>query len=145
MGANSEGAALNLPTPVSRVRLRTPTTAPSLATSQDAKVRCGMDIVQEARQGLRQLNARLRSQGDDARVRYMSVEPDFDFEDESIVIVTWELPPPIGESWPLTVLDRYEEQTRDAIGRTTSTLCLFRTPDEIAETAHQRGEHLQPA
>ena len=104
-----------------------------------------MDIVEAARQGLRQLNAALRSEGDDARARYFSVEPDFDFIDEWMVLVTWELPPPSGESWPLNVLDHYQERTRDAVGRSTTMLCLFRTPDEIAEPAHQRGEQLQAA
>ena len=104
-----------------------------------------MDIVETARQGLRQLNAVLRSESDDARARYLSVEPDFDFVDEWIVIVTWELPPPSGETWPLKILDQYEDRTRNAVGRATTTLCLFRTPDEIAEPAHQRGEQLQAA
>lgn len=110
-----------------------------------AEVCSSMDIVEQARHGLRQLNALLRSQGDDARVRYLSVEPDFDFDGEWIVIVTWELPPPSGESWPLKILDHYEERTRDIVGRAATTLCLFRTPDEITEPAHQRGEQLQAA
>ena len=110
-----------------------------------AEVYSSMDIVEQARHGLRQLNALLRSQGDDARVRYLSVEPDFDFDGEWIVIVTWELPPPSGESWPLKILDHYAERTRDTVGRAATTLCLFRTPDEIAEPAHQRGEQLQAA
>ncbi len=104
-----------------------------------------IDIVQEARSGLCQLNSALRSEGDKARVRYLSVEPGFDFLDEWIAIVTWELPPPTGESWPLKVLYRYEDRTRDAVGRATDSVCLFRTPDEIAEPAHQRGEQLQAA
>ena len=104
-----------------------------------------MEIYGETLQSLQELNRALDSEGDDARVRYLSVEPDFDFDGEWIAIVTWELPPPSGESWPLKILDHYEERTRDAVGRATTTLCLFRTPDEIAEPAHQRGEQLQAA
>jgi len=104
-----------------------------------------MDIVDAARHGLRQLNTALRSEGDDARARYLSVEPDFDFVDEWIVFVTWELPPPTGETWPLKILDHYEQRTREAVGAEGSTHCLFRTPEEIAEPAHQRGEQLQAA
>jgi len=104
-----------------------------------------METYRETLQSLQELNGALCSEGDDARVRYLSVEPDFNFVDEWIVIVTWELPPPNGESWPLKVLDNYEERTRNAVGRARTTLCLFRTPDEIAEPAHQRGEQLQAA
>lgn len=104
-----------------------------------------MDIVEGARRGLKQLNAVLCSEGDAARARYLSVEPGFDLDDEWIVIVAWELPPPRSESWPLKILDDYEERTRDAVGRAASTLCLFRTPEEITEAAHQRGEQLQAA
>ena len=66
-----------------------------------------METYTEALQSLHELNRALCSKGDDARVRYLSVEPDFNFVDEWIVIVTWELPPPNGESWPLEVLDNY--------------------------------------
>ena len=41
-----------------------------------------MSIVEQARHGLRQLNAVLNSEGDDGRVRYLSVALDFDFDGE---------------------------------------------------------------
>ena len=104
-----------------------------------------MDPYKETLRSLRELNAALRSEGDTARARYVSVEPDYDFDDEWIVFVTWEIPPPNGDGWPLKVLDEYSQRTRDAIGVTGTAHCLFRTPDELREPGHQRGAELQPA
>ena len=98
---------------------------------------------------LQQLNEALRSEGDTARARYVSVEPDYDFDDEWIVFVTWELAPPSGNGWPSHLLDEYSRRAREAIGDVVgdaaSTHCLFRTRDEISEPGHQRGAQLQPA
>ena len=104
-----------------------------------------MDAVESARSNLEKLNSALRSEGDTARARYVSVEPDYDFDGEWIVFVTWEIPPPSGDAWPLKVLDKYSQRTRDAIGDAGTAHCLFRTADELAEPSHQRGEQLQPA
>ena len=104
-----------------------------------------MDVVERAKRSLHRLNAALRSEGEAARARYVSVEPDYDFEDEWIVFVTWEIPPPNGDEWPLRVLDEYSQRTSEAIGDAATAHCLFRTPDEISEPSHQRGEQLQPA
>ena len=98
---------------------------------------------------LQELNEALRSEGDTARARYVSVEPDYDFDDEWIVLVTWELAAPSGDAWPLHLLDEYSRRAREAIGAvagdTASTHCLYRTPEEISEPGHQRGQQLQPA
>ena len=108
-----------------------------------------MDMVEQAMRSLQQLNEALRSEGDTARARYVSVEPDYDFDGEWIVLVTWELEPPSGDEWPLRLLDGYSRRTREAVGDvvgdTASAHCLFRTPDEISEPGHQRGAQLQPA
>ena len=102
-------------------------------------------MVERAKRSLQALNAALRSEGEVARARYFSVEPDFDFEGEWIIFVTWEIPPPNGDAWPLRVLDEHSQRTSEAIGDAAAAHCLFRTPSEIAEPNHQRGEHLQPA
>ena len=65
--------------------------------------------------------------------------------DSWIVYVTWEVPAPNGEEWPLEVLDRYWQRTRDTVGDAGTAHCLFRTPDEMSEPGHQRGALLQPA
>ena len=79
-------------------------------------------------------------------MRYFSVEPDFDFEDEWLVLVIWELPAPEDEDgWPVTLLDGYRRRTSETIWDAASSECLFRTPEELADRAHQRGIQLQPA
>ena len=104
-----------------------------------------MDLLERAKSGFRELNATLISEGDAARVRYVSLEPDYDYEDGWIVLVTWEVPAPNGEEWPLDLLDGYWQRTRDTVGDTGAALCLFSTPDELAEPVHQRGALLQTA
>lgn len=104
-----------------------------------------VDIFKQALRSLQELNTALRSEGDTARARYVSVEPDYDFDGEWIVFVTWEILPPNGDEWPLKMLDEYSQRTRDAIGDAGTAHCLFRTPDELSEPSHQRGEQLQPA
>ena len=104
-----------------------------------------MDLLEQTKISLRELNATLRAEGDAARARYVSFEPDYDYDDGWIVCVTWEVPAPNDEEWPLEVLDRYWQGTRDAVGDAATALCLFRTPDEISEPVHQRGATLQPA
>ena len=106
-------------------------------------------MVERAIRSLQQLNEALRSEGDTARARYVSVEPDHDFDGDWIVLVTWEIAPPSGDEWPLCLLDEYSKRTREAIGDVvgdpTSAHCLFRTPEETSEPGHQRGAQLQPA
>jgi len=54
----------------------------------------GMEFYKQALKGLQDLNTALRSEGDSARVRYVSFEPDYDYADSWIVLVTWEVPEP---------------------------------------------------
>ena len=104
-----------------------------------------MDFFKQTLRSLQELNTALGSEGDAARVRYVSFEPDYDYDDDWIVFVTWEIPTPKGGQWPLEVLDRYWERTRDKVGDSGTAHCLFRTPDELREPGHQRGAELQPA
>ena len=104
-----------------------------------------MNLLEQTKGSLEELNAALRSEGDAARARYVSVEPDYDYDDSWIVYVTWEVPAPNGEEWPLEVLDRYWQRTRDTVGDAGTAHCMFRTPDEMSEPGHQRGALLQPA
>ena len=104
-----------------------------------------MDLLEQTKSGLRELNAALRSEGDEARVRYVSIEPDYDYDDGWIVYVTWEIPVPKGDEWPLAVLDGSSQRTRDTVGDAGTTHCMFRTPDEMSDPSHMRGALLQPA
>ena len=104
-----------------------------------------MDLLEQAKRSLQELNATMRSEGDAARAQYVSFEPDYDYDYGRIAIVTWEMPTPNGDEWPLEMLDEYWQRTREAVGDTATALCLFRTPDEICEPGHQRGVTLQPA
>lgn len=104
-----------------------------------------MDLLEQTKSSLQELNTTLRSQGDAARARYLSFEPDYDYDSDWIAIVTWEIPTPNGDEWPLEMLDEYRQRAREAVGDTATSLCLFRTPDEICEPGHQRGVALQPA
>ena len=104
-----------------------------------------MELWEQAKGSLQKLNMNLRAAGDAARARYLSFEPDYDYDDGWIAIVTWELPAPNGDEWPLEMLDEYRQRTREAVDDTATALCLFRTPDEICEPGHQRGATLQAA
>ena len=104
-----------------------------------------INLLEQTKGSLEELNAALRSEDDAARARYVSVEPDYDYDDGWIVYVTWEIPAPNGEEWPLEVLDRYWQRTRDTVGDAGTAHCMFRTPDEMSEPGHQRGALLQPA
>ncbi len=104
-----------------------------------------MDLLEQTKSNLQELNATLRSEGDAARARYVSFEPDYDYDDRWIVFVTWEIPAPNDEEWPLEVLDGYRKRTYDTVGDAGTAHCLFRTPDELSEPGHQRGALLQTA
>ena len=75
----------------------------------------------------------------------LSIEPDYDYDDGWIVYVTWEIPVPTDDEWPLAVLDGYSQRTRDTVGDAGTTHCMFRTPDEMSGPSHIRGALLQPA
>ena len=105
-----------------------------------------MDLLERAKSGFRELNATLISEGDAARVRYVSLEPDYDYEDGWIMLVTW------GGSGterrgvvtgPAGTGTGRGHATR--VGDAGAAHCLFRTPDELAEPGHQRGALLQTA
>lgn len=104
-----------------------------------------VDLLELTKSSLRELNTTLRSEGDAARARYISFEPDYDYDNAWIAIVTWEIPAPNGDEWPLEMLDEYWQRTREAVDDAATAVCLFRTPDEICEPGHQRGATLQPA
>lgn len=100
---------------------------------------------EQAKGAFENLNAELKSDGDVARVRYVSVEPDFEYDDGWIILATWELPALDDAQWPLEQLDGYRRRTYAAVGDIATVHCLFRTPEELSEPGHQRGEQLQPA
>ncbi|MCY4631541.1 MAG: hypothetical protein OXE75_11765 [bacterium] len=104
-----------------------------------------MTLHELARTAFDELNDVLCSEGEAARVRYFWIEPDYDCVDEWMICAIWELPPHGGECWPLEVLDKYRRCTREAIGDAAFTHSLFRTSEQLADPAHQRGVQLQPA
>lgn len=92
----------------------------------------------EVYRNLANLNIELREEGNPARVRFASIEPDPDFAGEWLVLVTWQLPDPASSDrgWPLTQLDEYCELVADRlIGLVASTECLFRTESELRSDA----------
>ncbi len=92
--------------------------------------------VDEIYRRLADLNAELRRGGDDARVRFASVEPDPDFVDGSLVLITWELPDPARgqDVWSLDELDGYSRLVVERLVDLASTECLFRTRADLAAT-----------
>lgn len=104
-----------------------------------------MTLHEFARKAFDELNAALCSEGDAARVRYFWVEPDYSYVDEWMIYATWELPPHGGECWPMEMLDKYRERTHEAIGDAAFTHAFFRTSEQLADPAQQRGVQLQPA
>ena len=98
-----------------------------------------------ARKAFDELNAALCSEGDAARVRYFWMEPDYDYVDEWMICAIWELPSHGDECWPLEMLDKYRRRTREAIGDAAFSDSLFRTSEQLADPAHQRGVQLQLA
>ena len=104
-----------------------------------------MKLREFARNAFDDLNAALCSEGDAARVRYFWMEPDYDYLDEWMVFAIWELPPHGGECWPWEMLDKYRQRASDAIGDAAFSDSYFRTAEQLADPAHQRGVQLQPA
>ncbi len=98
-----------------------------------------------ARKAFDELNAALCSEGDAARVRYFWMEPDYSFVDEWMIYAIWELPPHGGDCWPLEMLDKYRRRTHEVVGDAAFTHAFFRTSEQLADPAHQRGVELQPA
>lgn len=96
-------------------------------------------------QRLADLNTRLRDSGDPARVRFASIEPDPEYDDETLVLVTWELPPPDPDpdsGWPLEQLDQYCALVTETLEDTdVVTECLFRSHAELTKEI-QLGERI---
>ena len=100
---------------------------------------------EQAKSAVKELNSELESAGDAARVRYVSVEPDFGFDGEWLILATWELPAVDDAGWPLESLDRYRRLAYEAVSDIATVHCLFRTPEELSEPEHQRGERVLSA
>jgi hypothetical protein len=82
------------------------------------------------------LNKRLSDEGHAAAVRYVAIEPDPDFDDEVLGLVTWELAAPDNPdgAWPLDLLDYYCVLVSDLLEDVVpATDCLFRTAEELAD------------
>ena len=93
-----------------------------------------MDLWNETERNLVELNTELSRSGDPARIRYMVIQPDPDWEGEWIVTTVWELPPPDPgrEVWPHHKLMGYEQMLADRLVGVASTSCLFRTAKTVA-------------
>ena len=94
-----------------------------------------MDLWDETERNLVELNAELSRSGESARVRYMVIQPDPDWDGEWMVTTVWELPPPDPgrEVWPHHKLMDYEQMLADRLVGVASTSCLFRTAKTVAK------------
>ena len=93
------------------------------------------------------LNEKLRAEGDPARVRYAWIEADPYLDDGWVVCAIFELPDyrrddPSG--WPLEMVDKYYRLLFDHYRDNPDVLTdnLFRTADQLADPAHQRGQRI---
>ena len=90
------------------------------------------------------LNDELRDEGDHARIRFVNIEPDPEFDDEWLVLVTWEVPHE-AVAGDVRQLDQYCSRLADQLEDLAITECLFRTSAEI-EDVEQLGSRLsEPA
>ncbi len=98
-----------------------------------------MDIYGEAENIAADANRRLADAGDQARIRYMSVEPDSVAGEGWLVLTFWELPYPDGEIWPAAELRRYRDLLRMSFEGVARTMCVFRDPEEIRDEELRTG------
>lgn len=94
--------------------------------------------VAEILRSIAELNSRLTGEGDQARVKYVSVEHDPDFDAAWLILLTWQLPEPPGgaETWPLEELDHYCALAAESLAASNVTVeCLFRTEEELQHDA----------
>lgn len=99
-----------------------------------------MDIYEDARMTVADLNREFADEGDPARIRYVSVISDPYWEDGWIVQTFWELPDPGDEPWPLDELRRYEDRIESRFAGRARTMCMFRDPEEIKNPDHRAGQ-----
>ena len=93
-----------------------------------------MDLWNDTERSLAELNTELSHSDDPARIRFMVVQPDPDWDGEWVLTTIWELPSPGrgGESWPDDRLMKYEQMVADRFAGIASTSCLFRTKKTVA-------------
>lgn len=98
-----------------------------------------VDVFSEAERISADVNRGLADKSDDARIRYVSVEPDSAVDDGWLVLTFWELPFPVGEIWPERKLRRYRDLLRARFDGVARTMCVFRDPDEIKNAELRTG------
>lgn len=104
-----------------------------------------MEFQEEIQRRLAKINSELEARDDSARIAFVSIEPDPDFDDEWLLLLTWQLADDEGqEGWPLELLDRYCDLASDRLQDLGSTECLFRTTEELRDGA-PAGAPLQVA
>jgi len=105
-----------------------------------------MEFKEQIQGRLAKINSELATLGDPARIAFVSIEPDPDFDHEWLLLLTWQLPDGggDGEGWPLEVLDRYCDLAGERLRDLGSTECLFRTTKELEDGAPS-GASLQVA
>lgn len=94
-----------------------------------------MDLWNDTERSLAELNTELSRSDDPARIRFMVVQPDPDWDGEWVLTTVWELPAPDhgGEMWPEDRLMKYEQMVADRFIGIASTSCLFRTAKTVAK------------
>ena len=82
-----------------------------------------MDLWNDTERSLAELNTELSRSDDPARIRFMVVQPDPDWDGEWVLTTIWELPSPGhgGESGRTTGLMKYEQMVADRFAGIAST------------------------
>ncbi|WP_419837586.1 hypothetical protein [Candidatus Poriferisodalis sp.] len=104
-----------------------------------------MELSVEIRQRLERLNIELQDEANSPTVKYFALQADYDFDGEWIALITLQLDEPEDGEWRPARLEDYRERIWDAVGDIVTPDCLFRTPEEMREIEHQRGENLSTA
>lgn len=107
-----------------------------------------MDLWGDVERVLATINRKLADASDEARIRFMAIEPDTYDHRQNLVLTYWELPDlSLGQdTWPLDTILRYEDMVdehfddmlSDYFVETTWNLCRFRTRAELEECDNGR-------
>ena len=96
---------------------------------------------EDAEARIAKLNADLASEGDTARIRYMTIGPSWYEDDDGWRLVAfWELPEPQESVWPSEVLWTYRGRVQQLFARDDIRVeSYFRTREELESGDYHTG------
>ena len=110
-----------------------------------------MNLRQKSESLLIRINEELARMGDPAHIRYLRIIPTPGDLDGWVALPVVELPPHGDghDGWPLDEIYRYRDMVADRFiaefGEDLWATCLFRTPEELRDPAHQMGAKVPSA